>query len=104
MPGEIVATTMPFVAEAVPEQPGSASLLTGRTILVTGAAGGIGSAVVRWCKAQGADLLLTDRPAVGLSELAYEIDAPYAPADIRNPDEIGEALQILMEARIPDGL
>ena len=49
-------------------------LLTGRRVLVTGAAAGIGAAVATTCGRFGADLALCDRDAAGLASVAAEIE------------------------------
>lgn len=46
--------------------------LEGRTVLVTGAAGGIGRALASAFAEQGARLLLLDRDAAGLKDLCSE--------------------------------
>lgn len=61
-------------------QPG----LDGRTVLVTGAAGGIGAAVSRRLAGEGARLLLTDINAVALNELAFELQQHAVTADLTN--------------------
>ena len=48
---------------------------TGRRVLVTGASGGIGSAMARAFAAHGADLALADRDRAGLDALAQSLDA-----------------------------
>jgi NAD(P)-dependent dehydrogenase (short-subunit alcohol dehydrogenase family) len=50
--------------------------LDGRTAVVTGAAGGIGSAVSRAFAANGAQLVLVDVNGEGLARLATTLDAP----------------------------
>jgi 3-oxoacyl-[acyl-carrier protein] reductase len=47
--------------------------LTGRTALVTGASGGIGGAIVRALKAQGASVVLSGTRAEALAQLAGEL-------------------------------
>ena len=47
---------------------------TGRRVLVTGAAGGIGSAMSRAFAAHGADLVLADSDQAGLDSLAQSLD------------------------------
>ena len=49
--------------------------LTGQTILITGAAGGLGSAIALKCAGQGADLILLDKDRRGLGELSDAITA-----------------------------
>ena len=49
------------------------TILTGRTALVTGAASGIGAAVVRRMTADGAHVLAVDRDEVGLKALAEDV-------------------------------
>ncbi len=62
--------------------------LAGRTALVTGASGGIGSAIARQLHAQGAALLLTGRRAEALSALQAELGGErvrIVPADLADP-------------------
>ena len=47
--------------------------LSGKTILITGAAGGLGSAIALQCARLGADLILLDKNRRGLVELSDEI-------------------------------
>lgn len=47
--------------------------LSGQTVLITGAAGGLGSAIALQCADQGADLVLLDKNRRGLGELSDEI-------------------------------
>lgn len=49
--------------------------LKGRVALVTGAAGGIGAAVVRQLAAEGARVIATDRDEAGVKALAREVGA-----------------------------
>jgi 3-hydroxybutyrate dehydrogenase len=62
--------------------------LQGKTVLITGAAGGIGSALARAFAAQGARLMLLDRPDTGLPALSAELDATAAACDL------GDAAQV----------
>ncbi|MFC1702141.1 SDR family NAD(P)-dependent oxidoreductase [Pseudomonadota bacterium] len=47
--------------------------LSGKTILITGAAGGLGSAIALQCADFGADLILLDKNRRGLGELSDTI-------------------------------
>ncbi len=49
--------------------------LSGKTILITGAAGGLGRAIALQCAGLGADLILLDKNRRGLGELSDEITA-----------------------------
>ena len=66
--------------------------LTGMRILITGAAGGIGTATARLCASLGADLVLTDRgdpPAALMDEvrtLGRSVD--FSPCDVRARTEV----------------
>lgn len=62
--------------------------LQGKTVLITGAAGGIGSALARAFAAQGARLMLLDRPDTALPALSAELDATAAACDL------GDAAQV----------
>jgi short-subunit dehydrogenase len=53
-----------------------------RTALVTGASGGLGQAIARALAGAGASLVLSGRRADVLSELASELGAAVAPADL----------------------
>ncbi len=57
-----------------------------RRVLVTGAAGGIGSAIARRFAKEGARVLVTDREQSGLSALADEIGATAICGDISNAE------------------
>ncbi len=62
--------------------------LRDKTVLVTGAAGGIGNALARAFAAQGARLMLLDRAGTGLHGLCAELGAIEAECDL------GEAAQV----------
>lgn len=51
---------------------------TGKTLIITGAAGGIGREVARQFAAEGADLVLADREALALEALAASLPGPGA--------------------------
>ena len=65
-----------------------ANSLEGFTILVTGAAGGIGAVTARTLSARGARLLLTDRDTATLASLAAEFAAEYRVADLDDRNQI----------------
>jgi 3-oxoacyl-[acyl-carrier protein] reductase len=67
----------------------------GRTIVVTGAAGGIGSAVARMAASRGARLVLIDPNEAGLEILIRQLDGgPHiiVPSLLENPSACAEAL------------
>ncbi|HVF78531.1 MAG TPA: SDR family NAD(P)-dependent oxidoreductase [Solirubrobacteraceae bacterium] len=59
-----------------------------RTVLLTGATGGLGHAIARRLAAAGARVVLSGRRADVLAELAGEIGAEIAPADLSDPDAV----------------
>jgi L-xylulose reductase len=67
----------------------------GRTILVTGASGGIGGAIVRQLVAAGADVIASSRSEATLSSLAAETGARVLPFDLTSEDSVRAALQNL---------
>lgn len=62
--------------------------LEGRVVLITGAAGGIGSATARLIAAAGARTVLVDRDAGPLDELASEIGGDGRAVDLRDEEAI----------------
>ncbi|MER7541521.1 SDR family oxidoreductase [Spirillospora sp. NPDC127506] len=56
--------------------------------LVTGAGGGLGTAVSRRLAAEGHRVALNDRPGLDLSALAGELDGLAVPADVADPDAV----------------
>ena len=59
-----------------------------RRVLVIGAAGGIGSALVRRLAGSGARVLLAGRDATRLETLAAELGMPWATVEATDPDAI----------------
>jgi uncharacterized protein len=60
--------------------------LAGRTVLLTGATGGIGVATARALSARGASVIVTGRRAEPLEALAEEIGGRALAADLSEPD------------------
>jgi NAD(P)-dependent dehydrogenase (short-subunit alcohol dehydrogenase family) len=66
---------------------------TGRTILVTGASGGIGGATVRHLVAANATVLAAGRNLEHLETLAAETGATPLPFDLTSEDSVREAIE-----------
>ena len=64
----------------------------GRTILVTGASGGIGGATVRQLVARGANVVAGGQSAETLAALAQETGAHPLPFDVTSEDSVREAV------------
>lgn len=64
----------------------------GRTILVTGASGGIGAATVRKLTARGATVIAAAREADSLGSLAHETGAAAVAFDLRSEESIATAI------------
>jgi short-subunit dehydrogenase len=62
--------------------------MAGRTVLLTGATGGLGQALARAFAARGAALVLTGRRAGPLAALARELGARTEEADLSDPDAV----------------
>lgn len=60
----------------------------GRTVLLTGATGGLGQAIARRLAAAGASVILSGRRGDILEALAVEIGGEVAPADLGDPDAV----------------
>jgi NADP-dependent 3-hydroxy acid dehydrogenase YdfG len=74
-------------------------VLQGRGVLVTGAAGGIGTAVARLLVRRGATPILLDLPGPRLDAVAAELGprAVPAPADVRDREQVVEAIDAAAE-------
>lgn len=64
----------------------------GRTVLVTGASGGIGSATVRQLVAAGADVVASGRSVSALETLRAATGARVLPFDLTSEDSVRDAL------------
>ena len=62
--------------------------LNGRTVLITGAARGIGAATARRLATEGAKLVLADQDGAGVEKLAAELKQVAVKADVTKPDDI----------------
>jgi 3-hydroxybutyrate dehydrogenase len=62
--------------------------LQGKTVLITGAAGGIGQALARAFAAQGVRLMLLDRADTGLSSVASELGATAVECDLGDAEQV----------------
>jgi NAD(P)-dependent dehydrogenase (short-subunit alcohol dehydrogenase family) len=62
--------------------------LTGRTVLITGAARGIGAACARRLAAEGAKLVLADLDGPGVEKLAGELEQVAVQADVTRDQDI----------------
>ena len=73
--------------------PAPANRLIGRSILVTGAAQGIGRAIARLFAAEGAKLALLDNNEAALASVAKETDGVAVGCDLRDPAQIVAAVE-----------
>jgi NAD(P)-dependent dehydrogenase (short-subunit alcohol dehydrogenase family) len=72
--------------------------LRGKTVLITGAAGGIGQALARAFAAQGARLMLLDRTGTGLSSLASGLGATAVECDLGDARQAAAVAEQVREA------
>ncbi len=63
-------------------------MLAGRTLLITGAARGLGRAIADTCAAQGARLVLADIDGAGVAAAAADLGARAVTVDLGEPDSI----------------
>jgi uncharacterized protein len=82
--------------------------LSGRTVLLTGATGGIGHALARAFAAAGAQLVLTGRRTDVLESLRADLDATTVAADLSDPEAVhgliadhGDADVVIANAALP---
>jgi short-subunit dehydrogenase len=74
--------------------------LSGRTVLLTGATGGIGHAIARALHREGAHLLLTGRRAEVLEPLAAETRGRALACDLADADEVDRLARECAEADV----
>ncbi len=72
--------------------------LQGKTVLITGAAGGIGQALARAFAAQGVRLMLLDRTGTGLSSLASALGATAVECDLGDARQVAAVANQVREA------
>jgi 3-hydroxy acid dehydrogenase/malonic semialdehyde reductase len=75
----------------------SSNSLTGRAILVTGAAGGVGREVSTRLVEAGARPFLADRPGSGLAAFAVECGAAFLEADLSDSQAIARLFDVAAE-------
>ena len=62
--------------------------VSGRTVLITGAARGIGAACARRLAGEGAKVVLADLDGPGVEKLAAELGQVAVKVDVTKPDDI----------------
>ncbi len=72
--------------------------LAGKKILLTGAAGGIGSEIVRQLTALKATVLMVDLSETALQSLATETRQPFKACDLGNADSRGELVNFVADS------
>jgi NAD(P)-dependent dehydrogenase (short-subunit alcohol dehydrogenase family) len=77
------------------------SQLTTHHALITGAGTGIGAAIARALAAEGAKLTLIGRRREPLEDVASELSAHVAPADVTDPGQIAQAFAAARAANGP---
>jgi len=75
------------------------SRLADRTVLVTGATGGMGSATVRALAAEGAHVGVADMSAELTARLAEEVGGTSLVVDVTSPDSVTAGVEALAAAR-----
>ena len=63
-------------------------MIAGRSVLITGATGGLGQAIARRLSSAGAQVILSGRRADVLGDLAQELGAEIAVADLSDSDSV----------------
>lgn len=70
--------------------------LSGRAVIITGAAGGIGAATARLMAARGAKLVLVDRAEAPLVALAAELGAVALPSDVSSEADMARMAEVTL--------
>lgn len=73
--------------------------LTGKMILITGAAQGIGAAAARLCAERGASVYLADVNRAAGEAVAQEIGGTFVPLDVRDERQVQTAFQQVRQER-----
>jgi NAD(P)-dependent dehydrogenase (short-subunit alcohol dehydrogenase family) len=81
-------TDAPFGPTTDPPTHGNGIDLVGARVVITGAAGGIGSALARALASRGARLLLTDRAEDAVASVAAELDASWCTGDVADESDV----------------
>jgi short-subunit dehydrogenase len=74
--------------------------LRDRTVIVTGATGGLGHAIARALAGRGARLVLTGRRAAVLEPLAAELGAEAISADLSDRDDVARIAEAYVDADV----
>jgi NAD(P)-dependent dehydrogenase (short-subunit alcohol dehydrogenase family) len=78
---------------SIPVQNANFARLSGRKIIVTGAASGIGRNTATLFAAEGAEVTMFDRNADAVRKVADEISANYCSVDITNEADVAKAVE-----------
>lgn len=68
-------------------------LLSGRVAVVTGGAAGIGLALARRFKQEGARVVVADKAAAAVAEAARELDRPGFCVDVSDPEQVNSLVE-----------
>lgn len=72
--------------------------VAGARVLVTGGASGLGKGTIERLAAGGARVGILDLASSAGAEIAAELGGTFAPADVRNPDEVAAAVAAVGES------
>ena len=67
--------------------------ITNKSALVTGGASGLGLATVKALQSAGARVVIVDLPTSKGADVAAEIGATFAPADVTNEEQVAAAVE-----------